>query len=234
MMPYIVGVNNHYFCRVEQGDIIITQDGSSTLYNPKGKEYYHSVFGAIQESRHIFIKAGLDALAPLYRPVYLLEIGFGTGLNALLSFQWANAHQVLVGYEGIEAFPIDEEKVGLLNYPKLLGIKESLFRDMHQGGKDKMIGTFFNFSLIHEKFEMFIPKPEKYHLIFFDAFSPEVQPEMWTEEGFQKLYRSLKQGGILTTYSCKGSVKRAMKACGFSVEKIPGPPGKREFLRARK
>lgn len=219
---------------MEESDIIITGDGSTTLYNALSKEHYHSVFGAIQESMHIFIKAGLDAISKPADSVHLLEIGFGTGLNALLSYQWAEKHEIPVVYEGIEAFPIEYQKTKMLNYPEILGINNSIFLEMHRSGENKKLGDFFVFSLSLEKFENAQFGQEKYDVVFFDAFSPESQPEMWTTEGFQKLYCALKPGGILTTYSCKGSVKRLLKGCGFQIEKIPGPPGKREFLRAVK
>lgn len=215
-------------------DIIVTGDGSNTIFSAQSGEHYHSVFGAAQESMHIFIKAGLDVIPQLSEPLHLLEIGFGTGLNALLSYQWATKNQVPVVYEGLEAFPVKPEQAIVLNYPKMLNINESIFYEMHMGGQYKKLGSFFNFNLRIEKFEEAEFPTKKYHLVFFDAFSPESQPEMWTHEGFQKLYLALKPRGILTTYSCKGSVKRMLKSAGFQIEKIPGPPGKREFLRARK
>ena len=219
---------------MEKSDIIVTGDGSNTLFSAQSGEHYHSVFGAIQESMHIFLKAGLDAVPQLSQPVHLLEIGFGTGLNALLSYQWAEENQISVVYDGIEAFPIEPEKVNLLNYSKLLNINNSIFLEMHRGGQNKNLGDWFNFNLYIENFQEAKFNPEKYHAIFFDAFSPESQPEMWTTKGFEKLYLALKPDGILTTYSCKGNVKRMLKSTGFQIEKIPGPPGKREFLRARK
>ena len=219
---------------MKKNDVIITGDGSKTLFSEQSNEHYHSVFGAIQESVHIFIKAGLDAVPGLTNPVHILEIGFGTGLNALLSYQWAEKDQISVVYEGIEAFPVEPDKVMLLNYPDILDIDDSIYLEMHRGGENKKLGSFFEFSLKQEKFENAQFDREKYDVVFFDAFSPESQPEMWTSEGFQKLYFALKRGGVLTTYSCKGSVKRLLKGCGFQIEKIPGPPGKREFLRAVK
>lgn len=219
---------------MENKGIIVTDDGSDTLFNAQNGEHYHSVFGAIQESRHIFIKAGLDAIPKYSDTVNLLEIGFGTGLNALLSFQWAEENHISVIYEGIEAFPVELEKAMQLNYPEILNINSAIFQEMHSGGKNKKLGPWFNFNLHIEKFEYSQFNPENYDVVFFDAFSPESQPEMWTSEGFDKLYSALKPGGILTTYSCKGTVKRMLKSVGFQIEKIPGPPGKREFLRARK
>lgn len=219
---------------MENKRVIVTDDGSNTLFSTQSGEHYHSIFGAIQESKHIFIDAGLGAVPQFSAPVHLLEIGFGTGLNALLSLQWAEENHIHVMYEGIEAFPIEREQTGLLNYPDLLNINSSIFQEMHRGGSNKKLGPWFNFSLRKEKFENTQFSPEKFDVVFFDAFSPESQPEMWTPEGFEKLFSALKHGGILTTYSCKGSVKRMLKSAGFQIEKIPGPPGKREFLRARK
>jgi tRNA U34 5-methylaminomethyl-2-thiouridine-forming methyltransferase MnmC len=213
---------------------MVTGDGSNTLFSAQSGEHYHSVFGAIQESVHIFIRAGLDFVSKNTQPVCILEIGFGTGLNALLSYQWAEQNNIPVVYQGIEAFPIESEQILQLNYSKLLNTNDSIFAEMHRGGENKKLGSLFDFSLRIERFEEARLGREKYDVVFFDAFSPESQPEMWTVEGFKKLYDALKPGGVLTTYSCKGSVKRLLKGCGFQIEKIPGPPGKREFLRAVK
>lgn len=219
---------------MEKRDVIVTGDGSNTLFSTQAGEHYHSVFGAVQESEHIFVKAGLDAVPGLSGPLYLLEIGFGTGLNALLSYRWAENNKIAVAYEGIEAFPVEPEKATQLNYPGILNVSKSIFKGMHRGGDHRKLGPWFDFSLRNEKFEEARFSPERYHVVFFDAFSPESQPEMWTSEGFQKLYSALKPGGLLTTYSCKGSVQRLLKGAGFQIEKMPGPPGKREFLRAVK
>ena len=219
---------------MKNNGVIVTGDGSDTLFNAQSGEHYHSVFGAVQESTHIFIHAGLDAVPKHSDAVHLLEIGFGTGLNALLSYQWAEKNQISVIYEGIEAFPIEMEKAIQLNYPKMLNINNFVFQEMHRGGENKKLGSWFDFSLSIEKFENAELGSEKYDVVVFDAFSPESQPEMWTPEGFEKLYAALKPNGILTTYSCKGTVKRMLKNAGFQIEKIPGPPGKREFLRASK
>jgi len=219
---------------MENNGIIVTADGSNTLFSIHSGEHYHSVYGAIQESKHIFIDAGLDAVPRFSEPIHLLEIGFGTGLNAMLSLQWAEENHVPVIYEGIEAYPVGQEQITLLNYVEILGINSKIFQEMHRGGTHKKLGPWFSFSLRIEKFENASLSPEKFDVVFFDAFSPESQPGMWTPEGFSKLYGALKPHGILTTYSCKGIVKRMLKRIGFQIEKIPGPPGKREFLRARK
>ncbi len=213
--------------------VVLTQDGSHTLFNKQSGEHYHSIFGAIQESKHIFIDAGLEVIDKEVKTIHILEIGLGTGLNTLLSMQWAEANGRRIDYTGLEAFPPEIIQLKSLNYPHLLKMDKVLPPRFYSTESKQKLSPSFHFKWIHQKFEGFYPEGNYYHLIYFDAFSPEVQPEMWTEEGFLKLYKSLKTGGILTTYSCKGMVKRALKAAGFQIEKLPGPPGKREFLRAR-
>ncbi len=211
---------------------IETRDGSHTLFNEKAGEHYHSVFGAVQESEHIFIRAGLDACHPAPETLQVLEIGFGTGLNALLSMQWAEKHGQSIRYLGLEAFPLSQKQLEPLNYPDMLSTDKSLFMKMHDSPVVRQLSLHFALQVLHEKFQDFSADNSTFHVVFFDAFSPDSQPEMWTVEGFRKLYNALVPDGILVTYSCKGDVKRALKAAGFSLEKLPGPPGKREFLRA--
>lgn len=214
--------------------LIKTNDGSHTLYNEKVGEYYHSTFGAIQESQHIFIAPGLDYAAGKMDQLNVLEIGFGTGLNALLALKWALEHQKVVRYVGIEAFPLDPSLINDLNYASLLGLPEDLLHQLHHPSHEVQIRDCFSFSLRYQLFEDVAFTDLHFDVVFFDAFSPDVQPEMWTEKGFERIYRSMKTGGVLTTYSCKGSVKRALKSVGFQIEKLAGPPGKREFIRAQK
>ncbi len=211
----------------------LTKDGSHTLWSEQAKENYHSVFGAIQESRHIFIQAGLQVFSYKTEPINILEIGLGTGLNALLSFQWSEENNIPVDYFAIEAYPLDISIIKKLNYPEILSISKKTFFSIHQKNKEK-IGSFFSFQMQEIMLETYFPKRNFFDLIYFDAFSPDVQPEMWTETNFRKLYDSLKPGGFMVTYSTKGTVKRALKSVGFKIEKLPGPPGKREFLRAKK
>jgi tRNA U34 5-methylaminomethyl-2-thiouridine-forming methyltransferase MnmC len=210
----------------------LTKDGSYTLFHPQTGEHYHSTFGAVQESEHIFIRAGLEAVGEQVPAIHILEVGLGTGLNALLSMRWAALQGQPIHYTALEAFPPANEQLRLLNYPDLLKMDKDLLSQFYSTQAKQQLSPFFQFQWVHQAFEEFIPEPKAFHLVYFDAFSPEVQPEMWTEDGFLKLYKSLKTSGILTTYSCKGSVKRALKAAGFIIEKLPGPPGKREFLRA--
>jgi len=214
--------------------IIITSDGSHSLYVPEINESYHSTNGAIQESRHIFIEAGFNHCS---KPdVSVLEIGFGTGLNALLTFLEAEKKERKIHYTTLEKYPVDSETTALLNYPALIDEKAiSVFQKMHQcdWGKTTILSGFFELEKIECDFTVFQLQKE-YDLVFFDAFSPEKQPEMWTENLFEKIYNHCRSGAILTTYCAKGTVRRALQNVGFSVERLPGPPGKREILRAVK
>lgn len=215
--------------------IVKTKDGSSTLYNCELKEHYHSTFGAIQESRHVFIKTGLDHLSSKLETINVFEVGFGTGLNALLTLLWASKNEKQVNYVGIEAYPISLKTAEELDYPQLLNVDAELFIRMHSASHEKVpLSASFNFTLVIGLIQKIQLKESFYDIIFFDAFSPETQPELWTESLFKKLNKSLKKNGILTTYSTKGIVKRALKSAGLSIEKLPGPPGKREILRAIK
>jgi tRNA U34 5-methylaminomethyl-2-thiouridine-forming methyltransferase MnmC len=217
---------------MNSGTLIKTKDGSHTLFNDRVGEHYHSVFGAVQESEHIFIRAGLEAKQVFPEVLQVLEIGFGTGLNALLSLKWAEKHRQRVQYLGIEAFPLAESLLKRLNYTEILQMGQTIFLQMHRNTGQQQITPYFSLQVLHDKLRDFLPEKNRFHVVFFDAFSPDSQPEMWAEEGFTKLHDALVPGGILVTYSCKGIVKRALKAAGFSLEKLPGPPGKREFLRA--
>lgn len=214
---------------------IITSDGSHTLFNAEIGEHYHSTFGAVTESEHIFIRAGLGVLSSDLKEIRVLEIGLGTGLNALLAMRWAEDNNKQLDYFALETFPIEKEIVDKLNYPELLGINPEKFVDIHEAKSGKVkISDQFYFTFQQTTLQESILPLNHFDVVFFDAFSPEVQPEMWTETCFAKIAKAMKQGGILTTYSCKGIVKRALKSAGFQIEKLPGPPGKREFLRAVK
>ena len=215
--------------------LVITEDGSHTIFNSRIGEHYHSTYGAIQESGHIFIQAALDIFREKQNKLNILEIGFGTGLNALLSLLWADKFDKHISYYGLEAFPISHKMALSLNYHELLKTDQSLFLSLHRqiAGTLKISDNFFLEKETNTLENTVFPS-EKYDVIYFDAFSPEAQAELWTADIFTKLFATLKKGGVMTTYSCKGSVKRALKAAGFSIEKLPGPPGKREFLRATK
>jgi len=218
-------------------EIIITSDGSTTIHLPEWNEQYHSKHGAIQEAYHVFIEMGFFYVLEKYKlnTVKILEIGFGTGLNSLITLVEAKKIQIKIAYTGIEAYPISIEEVATLNYPKQLNTSAQLFKKLHSCTWEASELISKNFSLLKQKkFFSEIEDSNAYHLIYFDAFGARVQPNLWTEEIFRKMYEALKQNGVLVTYSAKGSVRRAMQAVGFIVERLPGPPGKREMLRAIK
>ena len=219
-------------------NVIITADGSSTIYLPEWDEHYHSKHGAIQEAYHVFIKHGFDYLLEQgYEEISILEIGFGTGLNALITCAESEKSAISVDYYGVEAFPVSVEEIMTLNYVTELKAESntSLFENMHQVSWGESHKLASQFSLTKQnKFFSDIDDLSQFNLIYFDAFGARVQPELWTEAIFQKMFDALKPHGVLVTYSAKGSVRRAMQAVGFSIEKLPGPPGKREMLRATK
>ncbi|MCF8364932.1 MAG: tRNA (5-methylaminomethyl-2-thiouridine)(34)-methyltransferase MnmD [Bacteroidales bacterium] len=213
-----------------------TLDGSHTLFVPELNEHYHSSFGAVQESLHVFIEAGLRIIQKRQEVINVLEVGFGTGLNALLTAIHSFGH--VIYYTGVEAFPLDWEITKKLNYPAFLDYANSgaIFSKIHHAGWEQEYTITKNFTLlkIKAKMENFVPETNTYDLVYFDAFAPEVQPELWTKEVFGKLHNALTRGGLLLTYSSKGLVKQNLRASGFEVKRIAGPPGKRHMLRAVK
>ena len=215
-----------------QRNIVLTADGSATLYVPQWDEHYHSIHGARQESEHVFIKAGLEHVFQQNKVISILEIGFGTGLNALLSALWSNKHQRGIQYTALEAYPLTLAESSLLNYSESEEDKQ-LFLSLHQATWGEWNATTQYFSLIKCEglLENWLPSSNS-DLIYFDAFAPSAQPELWSREVFEKLYRCTNPGGLLVTYCAKGDVRRAMKAAGWEVNKLPGPPGKREMTRA--
>lgn len=217
-------------------EIIITSDGSSSIYLPEWEESYHSKHGAIQEAYHVFIKSGLD-LFKNNTKVAILEIGLGTGLNCFITFLESQKINLNLNYVGVEAYPLQAEEIKQLNYVQQLKAEKQTkyFNKIHSSKWEEKIRIDSNFSLKKRKqsFDKISDK-NKFDLIYFDAFGAKVQPELWTEEIFKIMYESLKYGGVLVTYSAKGSVKRAMQRVGFTIEKLAGPPGKREMLRATK
>jgi len=217
-------------------EIIITSDGSSSIYLPEWDEPYHSKHGAIQEAYHVFIKSGLEYFKGKEK-LSILEIGFGTGLNALITFIESQKRKVQIEYTGVEAYPVLPEEVKQLNYVEQLHINEmeEIFKKMHTVQWERPCNISKEFKLIKQKKSFTeINDKDLYNLIYFDAFSPDRQPELWSPEIFEKMYLSLKDHGILVTYSAKGSVRRALQSAGFVVERLPGPPGKREMMRAIK
>lgn len=216
--------------------IIKTADGSSSLYLPQWDEHYHSTHGAIMEAYHVFIHSGLDLFKEGSK-VSILEMGFGTGLNCFISFLEAQKRGLQIKYVGLEGFPLDPAIIKGLNHPESLKAMEFLafYKEIIGSEWDTPVKISKDFELLKRAvmFETF-EEVQNFDLIYFDAFGARVQPELWTEDIFSKMYASLRPGGILVTYSAKGSVRRALQAVGFKVERLPGPPGKREMLRGRK
>jgi tRNA U34 5-methylaminomethyl-2-thiouridine-forming methyltransferase MnmC len=216
-------------------EIIITSDGSTTIQLPDWNEQYHSKHGAIQEAYHVFLDSGFFKID--LQEIAVLEIGFGTGLNAFITFLEARKLQKKINYVGVEAYPISVEEFQKLNYVTELKAVEcqTVFDEMHRVSWEEEHFISKDFQLLKRKqFFQDIHDAAAFDLIYFDAFGAQNQPELWTEEIFVKMYKAIKDNGILVTYSAKGSVRRAMQSVGFTVERLPGPPGKREMLRATK
>jgi len=215
-------------------ELLITSDGSHTLFVPEIDECYHSSHGAIQESRHIFIESGLKHCTK--KEIRVLEIGFGTGLNAFLTLIEAERSGKKIHYISLEKYPVEVEKAFQLNYSDLIAPEfKEIFEKLHTSlwNEVAQISTFFSLKKVEADFTKY-DFTEKYDVIFFDAFSPEKQPEMWTVEQFEKLYKCCNFEAVLTTYCAKGDIRRAMQKAGFKVERLQGPPGKREILRGIK
>lgn len=235
----------------------ITGDGSHTLFVPSLNEHYHSIFGAITESEHIFIRAGLLGLPGTLKDISILEVGFGTGLNALLTCLHALYADLSVKYVAIEKYPLPIEMTSQFNFSELIEYQRiisskvlsefensdemtshyaaEIFRNIHKFPWNEWaeITSRFHLNKIQTDLKDFLPEQNAFDLVYFDAFGPDIQPEMWTAEIFNKISAGIKHGGVLVTYSTKGVVKRNLKGAGFAIEKLPGPPGKREMLRAK-
>jgi len=215
--------------------LILTEDGSHTFYLPDLQESYHSVHGAVQEARHVYINAALKAALPIFSEIRLLEVGFGTGLNALLTLLENTAQKIY--YCGVEAFPMTTSEVKKINYPEILQIEPALFQSLHNATWNRdyePITSAFYLKKLATTLQTAVLPDNYFNVVYFDAFAPSVQPELWSDEIFEKIYASMTVGGIMTTYSAKGSVRRAWQQAGFTVERLPAPAGKREMLRAVK
>lgn len=214
----------------------VTKDGSHTLYTSTYDEHYHSVHGALQESLHVFIESGLKACEASSDEIRIFEMGLGTGLNALLSSLEETAKPI--HYVAVEAIPLSWEQVEGLNYPSEIGHEEAVnyHQKIHQSpwGEEVQLHPHFTIKKIVGKLEDLEFPSDYVDVFYFDAFAPDTQPELWTVEVFRKLYSWARAGAVWVTYSAKGQVRRNLLAAGWEVEKIPGPPGKREMLRARK
>lgn len=217
-----------------QREIQVTADGSHTIAIPEMKVTYHSHHGAMEESMHVYITAGLFPLMTALKgnALSLLEIGFGTGLNALLTVREANTQKQVIHYTAIETFPLTTKEISLINHGHLLSMQED-FLQLHASAweQDVSVNKFFSLQKMNISLLQPITIPAV-NCIYFDAFPPAAQPELWTQAVFEKMYGLLTPGGILVTYCSKTLVRRAMEAAGFCVEKIPGPYGKREMVRA--
>ena len=218
-------------------EIILTDDGSHTISVPDMNVTYHSIHGAIQESMHVFIQAGLrdSGVFDFVGVNHVLEIGFGTGLNALLTLIEADKHMNRIYYTAVELYPLNETEISQLNYCEQLNVAhyKPLFEKMHQCEWEEMFEITDNFRLTKTNCSLLdFSSENSFFLVYFDAFDPAAQPDLWTKEVFEKLYSMSNEGGIVVTYCSKGDVRRAMQAAGFSIEKLAGPPGKREMLRA--
>lgn len=219
-------------------NIVITEDGSHTIYDINSKEHFHSVFGAVTESKYIFIQNGLMSYKSSSNKLNILEIGFGTGLNAFLTFITNENIFKSINYVAIEPFPLPESVFSDLNYPEVLKRNDlkDIFLKMHNSTFNIPFYINDNFILykLEEKIEDIRLTQYGFDLIYFDAFSPKVQSELWTVEIFEKIFDSLKIGGQLVTYSSSGNVKRNLQTAGFEISLLPGPAGKRHITSAKK
>lgn len=219
-----------------QVEFYLTADQSHTLYRPDLDETYHSRNGAVEESEYVFMKMGLLPAMEINNNIHVLEVGFGTGLNAILCLAHAQPKQIKIQYTSLETFPLPLNVIEQLNYSTFL-TNDDLpnYKLMHMCNWQEQVEITPNFTLLklQESLLSFSPKTA-YDVIFFDAFAPDKQPELWTEAVFEKLFACLNPNGIFVTYSAKGEVRRLLKKVGFAVELLPGPPRKRHMLRAIK
>lgn len=217
--------------------IITTHDGSHSLLNEQLNETYHSIHGAVQESKHVFIQHGLDFVCKSSgkATIHILEVGFGTGLNALLTLQQSIANDLAIQYTTLEAFPVEENIWPALNYVESAEAREQ-FDKLHRAKWNESENITSNFELrkLHTTLQQIVLEQNHYDLIYFDAFAPNKQPEMWELPMLQKIADAMKQGGSFVTYCAKGQLKRDLQSAGLSVETLQGPPGKREMVRATK
>jgi len=223
-------------------EIITTQDGSKTIHITEWNEQYHSKHGAIQEANYVYLSKGLqyyiaETKQESIQNVSILEIGFGTGLNTFLSLLQAETLNVNVDYVGVEAYPIASEELAALNYIEELQEQDNseAFKTLHSCAWETQhqISKYFNLKKEQKLFSEIVDV-NRFNIIYFDAFGPRVQPELWTEDIFKIMYKALKPKGVLVTYCAQGNARRAMINVGFTVEKLQGPPGKRHMLRATK
>ncbi|MCL7988899.1 tRNA (5-methylaminomethyl-2-thiouridine)(34)-methyltransferase MnmD [Sphingobacterium sp. lm-10] len=224
---------------MDKTHFVVTADGSRTLYQPEVGEHYHSKHGAYQESKHVFLGQGLQhylADNPTDTEVNILEVGFGTGLNFLLTADYVSTQQQDLYYCGVEAYPLSQEVISQMGYDGYVepALWENFLTNYESGiGNKSQVNAQVTLEIAHQKILSFTPE-KRFHVVYFDAFAAIHQPEMWTDEVLSHVANFLVPGGIFVTYAITGNLKRSMKALGFSIEKAPGAPGKREMLRATK
>ncbi len=216
-----------------QRKIITTKDNSKTLFIPEMDETYHYIHGALTEAIHIFIHHGVDQFKN--KPnVKVFEMGFGTGLNAILTYRYSSEQNLNINYKGIEKYPISQQELEALNYSKLLDLSVKETEVLNQMHSQNFKSDRFNFTLSVDDIKQ-LPLPEnEFDLIYFDAFAPNHQPDLWQPNILSKMYKSLVSGGFLITYCAQGQFKRDLKSVGFELVALPGPPGKREITKAIK
>lgn len=218
-----------------QREVIITKDGSTTFYIPELNENYHSTNGAILEAQHVFLKHGIHLFLEKFdkKNLNILEIGFGTGLNAWLTWLEAEKLNIKVNYVGVEAFPIAADELTMLNYAKILNDEgnSSKFEKLHEikWNEEQQLDKQFGLLKLEQFFEK-IDFKNQFDIIYFDAFGFEVQPDLWSTTILKKMYDSLKSNGHFTTYACRTVIKKNLQEVGFITQKLPGAPGKREML----
>lgn len=216
-----------------------TQDGSHTIYWPEKNEHYHSVHGSIQEAQKVYIEAALMPAMDACRSagidtVRVFEMGFGTALNACLAMQQAEERGMKVEYTAIEAFPLPEEIWRNLNYPQALNMERQRFEAFHRQAFDAAehaLSPFFSLTKIQAEIQTAVLPKNRFHAVFYDAFAPSVQPELWTFEIFEKIHSSCASPCFLSSYCAQGQFRRNLRAAGFNIERLPGPEGKREITR---
>jgi tRNA U34 5-methylaminomethyl-2-thiouridine-forming methyltransferase MnmC len=215
---------------------VLTEDGSHTLFHSGVGEHYHSIHGAIQESMHVFIRAGFSVASERFDILSVLEVGFGTGLNALLTLEASSRLNINTIYTTFEPFPLSVDIASSLNFAETdsLPVSAADFISMHKSADGELIkiNPWFSFRKYLCKLQSGLSPESAFNLVYFDAFSPEVEPDLWTPVIFQMIRKSMTTGGVLVTYSARGVVRRILQSSGFRVERLPGPPGKREMLRA--
>lgn len=221
--------------------VIRTEDGSSSLFLPELNETYHSFHGALAESQHVFIKMGLDYWLdhhPASREVSVFEVGFGTGLNALLALEVAEKHKINIKFTTLEPFPLPEVTTGQLNYGQKAagGAYKKEFHALHTAPWEEEVAITPHFKLLkhQNRLEDYAAGNKSFDLIFFDAFAPNKQAELWEKELLEKVAGFMAPGAVFTTYCAKGQLKRDLKALELRVDTLPGAPGKKEMVRAVK